>query len=275
MNGPQLQAQSVTVGYGDEPVVRDLTLEVPDGKVTTIVGPNGCGKSTLLRTMARLLKPSDGRVLLDGQPLASIGTREIARRMALLPQSPVAPDGLLVRDLVGRGRHPHQRWFSQWSPADEEIVDAALAMTDTGDLRDRPLDQLSGGQRQRVWIAMTLAQDTGLLLLDEPTTFLDLAHQVEVLDLVTRLNRERGRTVVMVLHDLNLAARYSDVILVMRGGAVVAQGHPSEVLTPGLLGDVFGLDASVLPDPRTGLPIVVPNSSAAAFASPADVPVSS
>jgi len=275
MNGPQLQAQSVTVGYGAAPVVRDLTLEVPDGRVTTIVGPNGCGKSTLLRTMARLLKPSQGTVLLDGEPLTAISTREIARRMALLPQSPVAPDGLLVRDLVGRGRHPHQRWFSQWSQADEAIVEAALAMTDTSDLRDRPLDQLSGGQRQRVWIAMTLAQDTGLLLLDEPTTFLDLAHQVEVLDLVTRLNRERGRTVVMVLHDLNLAARYSDVILVMRGGAVVAHGHPVEVLTPGLLEDVFGLDASVLPDPRTGLPIVVPNSCAAAVASSADVPVSS
>jgi iron complex transport system ATP-binding protein len=191
-----------------------------------------------------------------------MGTREIATRLALLPQSPVAPEGLLVRDLVGRGRHPHQRWFSQWSPADEEIVESALAMTDTGALRDRPLEQLSGGQRQRAWIAMTLAQDTDLMLLDEPTTYLDLAHQVEVLDLVTRLNRERGRTVALVLHDLNLAARYSDVIVVMKHGRVVTQGSPTEVFAAPLLAEVFGLAADVLTDPRTGLPIVVPTSSA-------------
>ena len=192
--------------------------------MTTIIGPNGCGKSTLLRTMSRLLKPTSGTVFLDGESIHDLHTRDVARTMALLPQSPIAPDGLLVRDLVGRGRHPHQRWFSQWSPEDERIVDLALEMTDTAALRDRPLDQLSGGQRQRAWIAMTLAQDTDLLLLDEPTTYLDLAHQVEVLDLVTRLNRERGRTVVMVLHDLNLAARYSDTIVVMKDGAVVTQG---------------------------------------------------
>ena len=261
--GARLRAESVTVGYGAEPVVRDLSLAIPDGKVTTIIGPNGCGKSTLLRTMARLLSPTSGRVVLDDRPLDAIPTREIATRMALLPQSPVAPEGLLVRDLVGRGRHPHQRWFRQWSPQDEDVVDAALAMTDTLDLRDRPLDQLSGGQRQRAWIAMTLAQDTELMLLDEPTTYLDLAHQVEVLDLVTRLNRERGRTVAMVLHDLNLAARYSDLIVVMKAGVVVEQGSPTDVFTPHLLRAVFGLDADVLPDPRTGLPIVVPTSSAA------------
>ncbi|CAB4704007.1 MAG: ATP-binding cassette domain-containing protein [Actinobacteria bacterium] len=258
-----LSAQSVTVGYGDAPVVSDLSFEVPPGQVTSIIGPNGCGKSTLLRTMARLLKPTSGRVLLDGRPISEVGTREIAQRMALLPQSPLAPDGLVVRDLVGRGRHPHQRWFAQWSREDEAIVEAALAMTDTTALRDRPIDQLSGGQRQRAWIAMTLAQDTDLMLLDEPTTYLDLAHQVEVLDLVTRLNRERGRTVVMVLHDLNLAARYSDVIVVMKSGAIIAQGSPSDVFTPDMLSAVFGLDADVIPDPRTGLPIVVPTSSAA------------
>jgi len=173
----------------------------------------------------------------------------------------VAPDGLLVRDLVGRGRHPHQRWFRQWSPDDERVVEAALRMTDTWELRDRALDELSGGQRQRAWIAMTLAQDTDLVLLDEPTTFLDLAHQVEVLDLVTRLNRERGRTVVMVLHDLNLAARYSDLIVVMKQGAVVLQGPPREVFTEALLEDVFGLRADVLDDPRSGLPVVVPISA--------------
>jgi len=258
-----LRARSVTVGYGAEPVVRDLSLTIGDGRVTTIVGPNGCGKSTLLRTMARLLKPSSGEVLLDGRSVHQIATRDVARRMALLPQTPVAPDGLLVRDLVGRGRHPHQRWFSQWSPEDESIVESALAMTDTSDLRDRPIDELSGGQRQRAWIAMTLAQDTEVLLLDEPTTYLDLAHQVEVLDLVTRLNRQRGRTVVMVLHDLNLAARYSDTIVVMKDGVVVTEGDPASVFTAALLHETFGLEAHVLPDPGTGLPIIVPASSAA------------
>jgi iron complex transport system ATP-binding protein len=258
MTQSRLRAESVTVGYGEEPVVRDLSLAVPDGKVTTIIGPNGCGKSTLLRTMARLLKPTSGSVVLDGETVHDLPTKEVARRMALLPQSPIAPEGLAGRDLVGRGRHPHQRWFSQWSPDDERVVEAALEMTDTADLRDRALEQLSGGQRQRAWIAMTLAQDTDLLLLDEPTTYLDLAHQVEVLDLVTRLNRERERTVVMVLHDLNLAARYSDLIVVMRDGVIVAQGAPHEVFTPELLRETFGLSADVLTDPRTGLPIVVP-----------------
>ena len=259
----RLETQAVTVGYGEEPVVRDLDLTIADRRVTTIVGPNGCGKSTLLRTMARLLKPTSGAVLLDGEPVQDIATREVARRMALLPQSPIAPEGLLVRDLVGRGRHPHQRWFSQWSPEDETIVESALEMTDTSELRDRALDQLSGGQRQRAWIAMTLAQDTEIMLLDEPTTYLDLAHQVEVLDLVTRLNRERNRTVVMVLHDLNLAARYSDVIVVMKDGAVVCEGDPTTVFTSAMLAETFGLEADVLSDPRTELPIIVPTSSAA------------
>ena len=222
----RLRAESVTVGYGADPVVRDLSLDVPDGQVTTIVGPNGCGKSTLLRTMARLLKP-DQRAGAARRPVRST-TCPPARspggwRCCRRARSP--PTASLVRDLVGRGRHPHQRWFSQWSPDDERIVESALEMTDTADLRDRPLDQLSGGQRQRAWIAMTLAQDTDLMLLDEPTTYLDLAHQVEVLDLVTRLNRERGRTVVMVLHDLNLAARYSDRIVVMKDGVDRHRGH--------------------------------------------------
>ena len=257
------RADGLTVGYGGDPVVHDLTVDIPDGQVTTIVGPNGCGKSTLLRTLARLLSPTSGQVVLDGAPITSLGTRDIATRLSLLPQSPIAPEGLLVRDLIGRGRHPHQRWFAQWSPQDEDVVDAAMAMTDTSDLRDRPLDQLSGGQRQRAWIAMTLAQDTDLMLLDEPTTYLDLAHQVEVLDLVCRLNRERSRTVVMVLHDLNLAARYSDLVVVMHDGRIVTQGPPTDVFTAEMLSDVFGLEAEILSDPRTGLPIVVPMSSSA------------
>ena len=226
-----LQADSITVGYGEDPVLDGLSFTVPHGRVTAIVGPNGCGKSTLLRTLARLLRPTAGSVRLDGQPLTELPSREIARRMALLPQTPVAPEGLLVRDLVARGRHPHQRWFSQWSHADEQIVADAMAATDTTDLADRALEQLSGGQRQRAWIAMTLAQDTELLLLDEPTTYLDLAHQVEVLDLVSQQNRVQGRTVVMVLHDLNLAARYSDTIVVMAAGEIVGHGSPAEVFT--------------------------------------------
>jgi iron complex transport system ATP-binding protein len=259
----RLHAQDITVGYGGAPVVHDLSVEIPDGHVTTIVGPNGCGKSTLLRTLARLLSPTSGQVVLDGTPITSLGTRDIATRLSLLPQSPIAPEGLLVRDLVGRGRHPHQRWFAQWSHQDEEVVEAAMAMTDTTDLRDRPLDQLSGGQRQRAWIAMTLAQDTDLMLLDEPTTYLDLAHQVEVLELVCRLNRERSRTVAMVLHDLNLAARYSDLVVVMHEGRIVTQGSPADVFTAELLRDVFSLEAEILADPRTGLPIVIPLSSSA------------
>ncbi|MDE0778350.1 ABC transporter ATP-binding protein [Nocardioides sp.] len=263
---PRLGAEGITVGYGVTPVISELTFDVPDGQVTSIIGPNGCGKSTLLRTLARLLKPTSGRVRLDGTAIGDVPTREISQRLALLPQSPISPDGLLVRDLVGRGRHPHQKWFRQWSPDDEQAVEAAMRVTDTLHLADRAVDQLSGGQRQRAWIAMTLAQDTDLVLLDEPTTFLDLAHQIEVLDLVTRLNRERGRTVVMVLHDLNLAARYSDVIVVMKDGAIVAQGPPTEIFTAPMLSAVFGLDADILPDPRTGLPILVPVSSAATAA---------
>lgn len=258
--GARLQARGVTIGYDNQPVVHDLSIDVIDGSVTAIIGPNGCGKSTLLRSMARLLSPVSGDVLLDGEVISSISSKEVARRMALLPQTPIAPDGLRVGDLVARGRHPHQKWFQQWSPEDEAAVDEALAWTDISELKNRSLDHLSGGQRQRAWIAMALAQDTGLLLLDEPTTYLDLAHQVEVLDLVARLNRDRGRTVVMVLHDLNLAARYADVIVVMHQGQIVAKGTSIDVFTPEMLSEVFGLSADVIPDPRTGLPIIVPTS---------------
>ena len=254
----RLIAHGVTVGYGDDPVVHDVSLQIPDGKVTTIIGPNGCGKSTLLRTLSRLLSPSSGQVTLDGSPISSRSAKQVACTLALLPQSPLAPEGLLVRDLVGRGRHPHQRWFQQWSHGDEDIVTDAMRWTGILDLADRPVDALSGGQRQRVWIAMTLAQHTDLVLLDEPTTYLDLAHQVDVLDLVCRLNRERGATVAMVLHDLNLAVRFSDHLVVMHQGRVVAQGNPVQVMDAALLLDVFGLQADMVADPRTGIPMVVP-----------------
>jgi iron complex transport system ATP-binding protein len=256
----RLVARVVTLGYGDRVVVDGLDLAVPDGAVTAVIGPNGCGKSTLLRALGRLLRPRGGEVLLDGQRIDKLPTREVARVLGMLPQSPVAPEGITVADLVTRGRHPHQAWFRQWSRDDEAVV--ALAMEETGvlDLADRPVDALSGGQRQRAWIAMALAQGTDLLLLDEATTHLDLAHAVDVLDLVDRLN-DRGRTVVMVLHDLNLAARYADHLVAMRAGRIVAAGPPREVLTPQLLADVFGLQAVVLPDPVSDGVLVVPVGS--------------
>ncbi|MEU0472541.1 ABC transporter ATP-binding protein [Streptomyces olivaceus] len=254
---PRLAARGVTVGYGARPVIDGLDVSVPPGVITTIVGPNGCGKSTLLRTLSRLLKPTGGTVVLDGEDIGTLRTRDVAKKLGLLPQAPVAPDGLTVSDLVARGRHPHQSWLRQWSSDDADVVRRALAMTGVADLADRPVDSLSGGQRQRVWISMTLAQGTDLLLLDEPTTYLDLAHAVDVLDLVDDLH-ESGRTVVMVLHDLNLATRYSDHLVVMRDGAVLAQGHPREVVTADLLHEAFGLRARVIDDPVGDRPLIVP-----------------
>ncbi|MER5621404.1 ABC transporter ATP-binding protein [Streptosporangium sp. NPDC002544] len=254
----RLQAVDLKLGYGDRVVVDGLDLGIETGTVTAVIGPNGCGKSTLLRAMGRLLKPSGGEVLLDGKRIDRMPSKEVARILGVLPQSPSAPEGLTVADLVSRGRHPHQTWYRQWSSDDESAVGAALAMTGLLDLGDRPLDELSGGQRQRAWISMALAQGTDLLLLDEPTTFLDLAHQIEVLELVRRLHGELGRTVVMVLHDLNLAARYADRLVAMRDGGVVAAGPPSEVLTEALLAEVFELDAKVIEDPVAGTPLVVP-----------------
>jgi len=254
----RLQAVDLKLGYGDRVVVDGLDLGIEAGTVTTVIGPNGCGKSTLLRALGRLLRPSGGEVLLDGKRIDRMPSREVARILGVLPQAPSAPEGLTVADLVSRGRHPHQTWYRQWSSDDESAVGEALAMTGLLDLGDRPLDELSGGQRQRAWISMALAQGTDLLLLDEPTTFLDLAHQIEVLELVRRLHGELGRTVVMVLHDLNLAARYADRLVAMRAGRVVAAGPPAEVLTEALLAEVFELDAKVIEDPVTGTPLVVP-----------------
>ncbi|MEV5101818.1 ABC transporter ATP-binding protein [Streptomyces massasporeus] len=253
----RLAARGVTVGYGGRVVIDELDVAIPPGVITTIIGPNGCGKSTLLKTLSRLLKPAKGAVVLDGEDIGRLRTRDVAKKLGLLPQAPVAPEGLTVADLVARGRHPHQSWLRQWSSDDADVVERALAMTGVSDLADRPVDALSGGQRQRVWISMTLAQGTDLLLLDEPTTYLDLAHAVDVLDLVDDLH-ESGCTVVMVLHDLNLATRYSDNLVVMREGSVLAQGHPRDVITAELLEEAFGLKARVIDDPVGDRPLIVP-----------------
>jgi iron complex transport system ATP-binding protein len=251
-------ADAVTLGYAERPVVRDLTVAVPDGRITVVVGPNACGKSTLLRGMARLLRPASGAVLLDGTAIHRTPTRQVARTLGLLPQDPVAPEGVTVADLVGRGRHPRQRALRRWSREDEQAVAGALALTGTTDLAGRLVDELSGGQRQRAWIAMALAQGTDLLLLDEPTTYLDVTHQVEMLDLLVDLNRTRGTTVVMVLHDLNLAARYADHLVAMSEGRVVAEGTPRAVVTEETVRAVFGLENRVITDPVARTPLVVP-----------------
>jgi iron complex transport system ATP-binding protein len=238
--------------------VRGLDLELADGAITAIVGANACGKSTLLRGLARLLKPRTGAVLLDGQEITRLATKDVARRLGLLPQAPVAPEGLTVEDLVVRGRYPHQSFLRQWSRDDQAQVEWALQATATVPLRSRALDELSGGQRQRAWIAMALAQDTAVLLLDEPTTYLDLAHQVEVLDLLDELDEDQDRTIVLVLHDLNQACRYAHHIVAMRDGAIHAQGTPGEVVDAVMVQAVYGIASEVVPDPVTGAPLCVP-----------------
>ncbi|MGO3076439.1 ABC transporter ATP-binding protein [Corynebacterium variabile] len=255
-----ISVANLRVGYTpDRPVISDLSLNIPGGQVTTIIGPNGCGKSTLLRAIGRLIPSQGGEVHLGDTDIGSMKRRDIAKTIGVLPQSPISPPGLIVSDLVSRGRHPHQSWIRQWSSSDEEEVNAALEMTDVAELADRSVDSLSGGQRQRVWISMVLAQHTDVLFLDEPTTYLDLAHSIEVLDLVNRLRRDLDRTVVMVLHDLNLAIRYSDNLVVMRDGDLIATGKPEEIITSELLKDVFELDATVIEDPVVGGPLIVPN----------------
>jgi iron complex transport system ATP-binding protein len=253
-----LEVQDLTLGYGTHTVVEGLDLHVPMGDITVIVGANACGKSTLLRSISRLLAPRSGQVVLDGRSVHQMPAKELARTLGLLPQSPTAPEGITVADLVGRGRHPHQRMFSRWSPADDQAVADALTATDTAALADRPVDELSGGQRQRVWIAMALAQQTDVLLLDEPTTFLDVSHQLEVLDLLTDLNRSRGTTIVIVLHDLNLAARYADHLIALTAGRISALGTPAEVLTEDTIRAVFGLDSRVVMDPTSNKPLMLP-----------------
>ncbi|ROP45815.1 ABC transporter ATP-binding protein [Pseudokineococcus lusitanus] len=255
---PALVARGVSVEYSGRRVVHEVDLEVPSGQVSVVVGANGCGKSSLLRALARLQRPATGRVTLDGRDVARTSPRAFASVVGLLPQHPLAPEGITVGDLVGRGRHPHHGPFQRWSAEDDRVVARALAVTRTHDLAGRRVEELSGGQRQRVWVAMVLAQQPRVLLLDEPTTYLDVAHQVEVLQLLRDLNRSAGTTVLMVLHDLNMAARYADHLVVMAGGRVHAQGRPEEVLTERCVRDAFALESVVLADPVTGGPLVVP-----------------
>ncbi|TRW79690.1 ABC transporter ATP-binding protein [Mycolicibacterium sp. 018/SC-01/001] len=261
MTDSRLGADNVSLSYGDTAIVADLTLAIPDGRITMIVGPNACGKSTLLRGLARLLRTAAGRVVLDGTDIATMHTKEVARRLGLLPQTSIAPEGITVADLVARGRFPHQKLLRQWSVDDEKAVTEAMTLTGVSELADRFVDELSGGQRQRVWVAMVLAQQTPVLLLDEPTTYLDIAHQVELLDLFAMLNRTHGHTVVAVLHDLNHACRYADEIVVMKAGRIVDHGDPRTVVTAELIADVYGLSCQIIDDPQTGTPLIVPRAS--------------
>jgi ferric enterobactin transport system ATP-binding protein len=254
----RLQARDITIGYDKRIISESLSVEIPDGAFTVIVGPNACGKSTLLRALSRLLTPKSGSVLLDGKAITSYPAKEVARRLGLLPQSSIAPDGIRVADLVARGRYPHQKLIRQWSKADETAVVAAMESTGVTELSGRLVDELSGGQRQRVWVAMVLAQETPLMLLDEPTTFLDIAYQIDLLELCADLNRTQGRTLVAVLHDLNHACRYADHIIAMKDGQIVAQGPPADIITADLVEDVFGMPCRIIEDPESLTPLVIP-----------------
>ncbi|MFB6790743.1 ABC transporter ATP-binding protein [Streptomyces olivaceus] len=257
-NVNRLAAENVTLAYDQRVIAKQLSVEIPDSSFTVIVGPNACGKSTLLRALSRMLKPSEGRVLLDGSVIQSTPAKQVARTLGLLPQSSIAPDGITVGDLVGRGRYPHQGLLRQWSTEDERVVQESMARTGISELAERYVDELSGGQRQRVWIAMALAQQTPLLLLDEPTTYLDIQHQIDVLDLCAELHEEQGRTLVAVLHDLNHAARYATHLIALREGEIIAEGAPKDIVTADLVERVFGLRCQVIDDPETGTPLVVP-----------------
>jgi len=253
-----LAAERISAGYDNRIILQDVSLEIPPGRISAIIGANASGKSTLLKTLARIIRPVSGTVLLDGRPIHRLPSRQFARIVGLLPQSPIVPEGISVADLVGRGRFPHQRMFGGWSRKDYEAVAEAMDMMNITELANANIDELSGGQRQRVWIAMALAQQTDILFLDEPTTFLDITYQVEILDLLTDLNRTLGKTIVMVLHDINLAARYADYLFAMKNGRLAAQGTPSEVITRETVRDVFGLECAVIPDPVSSSPAIVP-----------------
>ncbi|MFW6295925.1 MAG: ABC transporter ATP-binding protein [Halothece sp.] len=254
----RIETNHLTLAYDRNIIINDLSIAIPNQKITILVGSNGCGKSTLLRGISRLLKPNRGMIYLDGKDIFKFSPKALAKRLGMLPQTPLAPEGLTVRDLVAQGRYPHQNWLQQWSKEDEKMVDEALTITATKELADRPFDTLSGGQRQRAWIAMALAQDTEILLLDEPTTYLDLAHQMEVLDLLDELNKTRGRTIIMVLHDLNQACRYADHLVALKNGKIYTQGIPQEVMTEEMVQDVFGLASRIVPDPITQTPMCIP-----------------
>src|SRR5476649_314787 len=256
-NAP-LQGENLTLSYDKKVVIRELNIVIPHGELTVIIGPNACGKSTLLRTLSRLISPQSGSVLLNGRQISDYATKEVARELGLLPQSSIAPGDILVEDLVGRGRYPHQRLFSRWRDADRLAVSEAMQATGISELADRAVDTLSGGQRQRVWIAMVLAQQTPLLLLDEPTTWLDIAHQIDLLELLRELNRNGGHTLVVVLHDLNHACRYASHLVAMRGGRIVAQGPPAAIVTAQLVEQVFGLRCIIIDDPVSHTPLIVP-----------------
>lgn len=253
-----IAAEKLTLSYGDTIIINELDIEIPKGEITVFIGGNGCGKSTLLRSIARLLKPQSGSILLEGEAISKLSTKEVARRMAILPQSPTAPEGLTVLQLVKQGRYPYQSWLKQWSEEDEAKVTSALVATGIDHLQDRTVDSLSGGQRQRAWIAMTLAQDTDIILLDEPTTYLDMTHQIEILDLLYELNEKEGRTILMVLHDLNLACRYAHNIVAIKDQKIFAQGKPEVVINCGLVKNVFGMDCEVTVDPLFGTPLCIP-----------------
>ncbi|RSD28346.1 ABC transporter ATP-binding protein [Mesobacillus subterraneus] len=253
-----IEAEKLTLSYGDSIIIKELDIQIPKGEITVFIGGNGCGKSTLLRSIARLLKPQSGAILLDGEAISKLSTKDVARKMAILPQSPTAPEGLTVLQLVKQGRYPYQTWLKQWSAEDEEKVANALKATGIEHLKDRTVDSLSGGQRQRAWIAMTLAQDTDIILLDEPTTYLDMTHQIEILDLLYELNETEGRTIVMVLHDLNLACRYAHNIVAIKDQKIFDQGKPEVVINCSLVKQVFGMDCEVTIDPLFGTPLCIP-----------------
>ncbi|RNA67481.1 ABC transporter ATP-binding protein [Alteribacter keqinensis] len=253
-----LRTRDVSIGYDNKLLFKDLNLSIPKGEISVFVGSNGCGKSTLLRSLARLLKPSEGSVLLEGKNLQQMSSRSLATQLGILPQSPVSPEGLTVHDLVKQGRYPHHSWLSRWTEEDTIKVEEAMKATRVDNLRNRPVDELSGGQRQRAWIAMTLAQDTNIILLDEPTTYLDMTHQIDVLDLLYDLNEKHNRTIVMVLHDINLACRYAHNIIAIKDGAVFEQGKPEDIVSCDLIRTVFDMACRVTTDPLFGTPHCIP-----------------
>lgn len=252
------QTNNIQAGYDQKTILENINLSIPSNKISIIIGANGSGKSTLLKTMARLIKPTAGQVVLDGKSIYKMPSKELARTLGLLPQSPIVPEGITVADLVGRGRFPHQTFLKGWSKKDYEAVAEALEMMNIAEFADRSIDELSGGQRQRVWIAMALAQQTDILLLDEPTTYLDITYQVEILDLLMDLNKKFGTTIVMVLHDINLSARYADYLFAMKDGSLIAEGAPNDIISSELIKDTFNLDCQVMNDPVSNTPLIVP-----------------